>query len=493
MIVIVGAGFAGLGMAIKLKEAGYNDFVILERGEEVGGTWRDNDYPGCTCDIPSFLYSFSFEPNPNWTRSYPGWAEILDYLKRTARKYDLYRHIRFKHDVTAMTWNATAGEWHTAAESPKGEVTFNSRYLIIGSGPLSEPTVPSLPGLESFAGHSFHSAEWDHDYDLTGKRVAVVGTGASAIQFIPKIQPLVGKMTVFQRTPPWIIPRLDHRLSGPEQWILRHVPGAHRLLREAIFYTQEARVLGFQRPKVMRQIERLGKFHIRRQVRDPELRERLIPDYVPGCKRILISDDYYPAIQQPNVELVTEGVVEVGAQSVTDAAGREHPVDTIIFGTGFEVTKPRIAERIRGRDGQILSERWAEGMEAFKGTAVPGFPNLFFMLGPNTGTGHNSVIHFIESQVPYVIAAIEETERRGGISIEVTESAENRFNQWLQDALDGSVWTEGNCRSWYLDERGRNTTLWPGSATSFRKELAEFDVDAYVIREREKHEEPTAV
>lgn len=493
MIVIVGAGFAGLGMAIRLKEAGRNDFVILERGNEVGGTWRDNDYPGCACDIPSFLYSYSFEPNPNWSRSYPGWAEILEYLKRTAAKYGLYEHIRFNHDVSTTTWDQQEARWETVADTPEGEVSFSSRYLIIASGPLSEPTVPSLPGLSSFQGHSFHSAEWDHDYDLEGKRIAVVGTGASAIQFVPKIQPRAGRLTIFQRTPPWIIPRFDHRLTRVEQWLLRRIPGTHRLLRELIFYTQEARIFGFRNPALMRLADKIARLHLRRQVQDPELRRRVTPDYVLGCKRILISDDYYPALQQPNVELVTEGVVSVGANSVTDASGREHPVDAIIFGTGFEVTNPRIAERIRGRGGQTLSERWSERMQAHRGTTVPGFPNLFLMLGPNTGTGHNSVIHFIESQVPYILAAIERTERSGGASIEVTEAAEEQFNRWLRDQLEGTVWTAGNCRSWYLDEQGRNTTLWPGSATGFRKELAEFDAGSYVIREREAHVEPTAV
>lgn len=493
MIVIVGAGFAGLGMAIKLKQAGYNDFVILERGNEVGGTWRDNDYPGCTCDIPSFLYSYSFEPNPNWTRSYPGWAEILEYLKHTARKYGLYQHIRFEHDVLEMSWNDEVAEWRTIASTPKGEVSYISRYLVVGTGPLSEPSVPSLPGLETFTGHSFHSAQWDHEYDLRGKRIAVIGTGASAIQFIPKIQPEAGKLTVFQRTPPWVIPRLDHRLSAPEKWILGNVPGAHRLLRELIFYVQEARIIGFRRPRLMRQLDRLARLHMRRQIRDPELRAKVTPDYVLGCKRILISDDYYPALTQPNVELVAAGVSQVGPHSVTDANGREHEVDAIIFGTGFEVTKPRISERIRGREGHTLSEEWQGHMQAHRGTTIHGFPNLFFLLGPNTGTGHNSVIHFIESQVPYVLAAIEETERRGASTIEVTEAAQRAFNRWLESELEGTVWTEGNCRSWYLDDQGRNTTLWPGSATGFRKALAEFDAASYVIREREKHAEPTAV
>lgn len=493
MIVIVGAGISGLGMAIKLKQAGYDDFAILERAGELGGTWRDNSYPGCACDIPSHLYSFSFEPNPEWTKGYPGWEEILAYLKRTAAKYGVDRHIRFDHEVTSMAWDPAACEWETVAETPGGTASIRSKHLIVAPGPLSEPTVPELPGLDTFTGHTFHSAVWDHDYDLRGRRVAVVGTGASAIQFVPEIQPLVADMKVFQRTAPWVVPRLDHRIRRPEKWLLRHVPGAHRAVRSALFAIHESRIAGFRNPTIMEQVDRVARLHLRRQVRDPELRRKVTPDYVMGCKRILISDNYYPALEQPNVELVTGGVATVGPTSVTDASGREHPVDTIIFGTGFEVTKPRVSERVWDGQGRSLADHWAEGMQAHRGTTITGFPNLFFMLGPNTGLGHNSMIHIAESQIAYVLGAIKETERCGAGGLEVTPRAQANYNQWLADQLGGTVWTSGGCKSWYLDANGKNTTLWPGSATSFRRALRTFDVGAYETRERERDAEAATV
>jgi cation diffusion facilitator CzcD-associated flavoprotein CzcO len=493
MILIVGAGISGLGMAIKLKQAGYNDFAILERESELGGTWRDNSYPGCACDIPSHLYSFSFEQNPEWTRGYPGWEEILAYLKRTAAKYGVDRHIRFEHEVTSMTWDPAACEWETVAEAPGGTTTMRSRYLVVAPGPLSEPVVPNIPGLDSFQGHSFHSARWDHDYDLRGKRVAVVGTGASAIQFVPEIQPLVSQMTVFQRTAPWVMPRMDHQISAIEKWILRRVPGAYRAVRSALFVMHEMRIAGFRHPKIIQQADRIARRHLSRQIKDPELRRKLTPDYVMGCKRILISDNYYPALQKPNVELVTGGVAEVGPDHVTDAEGLQYPVDTIIFGTGFEVTKPPVSERVWDGEGRSLAEHWADGMQAHRGTTIAGFPNLFFMLGPNTGLGHNSMIHIAESQIAYILQAIESADRIGAAALEVTPEAQAHYNRWLAERLEGTVWTSGGCSSWYLDENGKNTTLWPGSATAFRRALRTFDIGAYEIRGRDRDAEPAAV
>ena len=476
-IAIVGTGFAGLGMAIRLKEAGIDDFVLLERADHLGGTWRDNHYPGLCCDIPSHVYSYSFELNPNWTRGFaPGW-EIQDYLERTADKHDLLPHIRYGHEVLEAAWEEDDGRWRL--QTAGGEVT--AKVLISGAGGLSEPSTPRLPGLERFQGKSFHSADWDHDHDLAGERVAVIGTGASAIQFVPQIQPEVGRLHLFQRTPPWIMPRLDHEITDTEHRLLRWIPFAPRLVRWVLYWLMELRVLSFRNPRLMRLGARVAKRHMARQVPDPVLRRKLTPDYVMGCKRVLVSDDYYPALAQPNVEVVTAGVREVRERSIVDAEGVEREIDTIIFGTGFVVAEPPIAHRYRGRDGRTLAEHWQGSMEAYLGSTVAGFPNLFMLVGPNTGLGHNSIVFMIESQLNYVLDCLEMMHRRGIATVEVRPEAQRRFNDELQRASAGTVWTAGNCQSWYLDANGRNTTLWPGWTFDFRRRTRRFDPQSYVL------------
>jgi cation diffusion facilitator CzcD-associated flavoprotein CzcO len=351
--------------------------------------------------------------------------------------------------------------------------------VVAGVGALSEPSVPALPGLERFEGTVFHSATWDHDHDLRGRRVAVVGTGASAIQFVPQIQPRVGRLTVFQRTPPWILPRWERPFRPAEQWAFRHVPAVQRLARAGIYWGREQMVAGFVvAPGLMRVAERLARRHLERSVPDPGLRARLTPDYRIGCKRILISNDYLPALAQPNVELVAAGLAEVRARSVVAADGSEHEADTIIFGTGFHVTDVPVAERITGRAGVSLREHWAGGMRAYKGTAVAGFPNLFLLVGPNTGLGHSSQVFMIESQIAYVLDAVRHLRRTGAV-LEVREDAEAAWDAGVQRAMGRTVWTTGGCASWYLDDRGRNTTLWPGATWRFRRLTARFDADVY--------------
>ncbi len=480
MIAIVGAGFSGLGLAVRLKEEGYQDFVILERADDLGGTWRDNEYPGCACDIPSHVYSFSFELNPNWTQSYATQPEIYAYLRRVADHYGLHRHIRYGHEVIDAGWDNENQQWQI--QTTAGPV--EARFLIAASGPLSEPSVPDLPGLGSFQGHTFHSATWDHEYSLEGKRVAVVGTGASAIQFVPQIQPQVSQMHIFQRTPPWLVPRNNRNLGRLERLLMRRLPFALKIRRGTIFSMQESRFFGFRNPRFMRLPKLVAQAHLRRQVKDPELRRKLTPDYVIGCKRILISSDYYPALAQPNVEVVTSGVVEVRANSVLDGEGREYEVDTILFGTGFQVTDPPIARHLRGKDGRTLAEHWQGGMQAYQGTTVAGFPNLFFMLGPNTGLGHNSMIYMIESQLNYVVDALRSLRAHGAVEFDVKPEVQNGFNEQIQRDMEGSVWTAGHCRSWYLDANGRNSTVWPRWAVDFRRRLRHFDIGSYILSPR---------
>jgi cation diffusion facilitator CzcD-associated flavoprotein CzcO len=473
-VAVIGTGFAGLGMAIRLRQEGVEDFVVFERASEVGGTWRENHYPGCCCDVPSHVYSYSFELNPGWERGFAPQAEILEYLKHCAQKYGVREHIRFNHEVTEAAWDGHERLWRI--ETTQGSHT--ARMLVNGGGALSEPRPPDIPGIEHFRGKSFHSARWDHEHDLAGERVGVIGTGASSIQFVPAIQPDVAELHLFQRTPPWVIPRWDHEITRFEHALLR-LPFAPRLVRSTLYWMLESRVWGFRHPRLMKLADRLGRWHLKRQVSDPELRRKLLPDYVMGCKRILISDDYYPALDQPNVEVVTDAIAEVREHSIVTQDGTEHVVDTIIFGTGFEVTKPPIAKRIRGRDGRTLAEHWSTSMAAYKGTFVAGFPNLVMMTGPNTGLGHNSMVYMIESQLTYVLGALAAMQVRGARTLEVRPNAVTEYGERLETQMDGTVWTAGHCASWYLDDTGRNTTLWPTFSYKFRRATLEFDEAAY--------------
>jgi cation diffusion facilitator CzcD-associated flavoprotein CzcO len=466
-VAIVGSGFAGLGAAIRLRQEGIRDFVVLERAMDVGGTWRDNSYPGCACDVESHLYSFSFAPNPTWSRSFSPRREIWAYLKRCAREFDLLPHLRFGHAVQQSVWDDTAKLWRI--ETSAGRYTAD--FLVGGMGAFSEPAMPALPGLERFAGKVFHSARWDHGYDLTDRKVAVVGTGASAIQFVPAIQPKVRKLTLFQRTPAWIIPRFDRPVSVRAQKLFGALPSAQKALRSLIYARRELFVLGFRNPSVMKLLEQLARGFLRLQVADPALREKLTPSYRIGCKRILLSDDYYPALTQSNVEVVTSGIREVRAHSVVDEAGVEHELDAIVFGTGFKVTDMPFADQVVGRTGETLNAYWRGSPKAHLGTMVSSFPNLFLLLGPNTGLGHTSVVLMIESQIELLIAALRHVREHGVRTLEPSEPAEREFVHKVDRAMRGTVWTAGSCASWYIDRTGRNSTLWPSFTFSFRQQL----------------------
>ncbi len=477
-ILIIGSGFAGLCMAIKLREQGIEDFQILERGSDVGGTWRDNHYPGCACDVQSHLYSFSFEPNPDWTRMFARQPEIRAYLEKCTDKYDLRRHIVFDANVQSARYDETSASWTVATADGR---SFKGQVLVSGMGGLSNPAMPNVKGLEKFKGKAFHSAHWDHSYDLKGKRVAVIGTGASAIQFVPQIQKIAGKVDLYQRTAPWIMPKPDREIGASERRLYRALPAVQNAYRTAIYWMLESRVLGFAvNPKLMAMVEGIARGHIKRQIKDPGLRAKVTPDYTIGCKRILISNDYYPALAQANVEVVTDNIAEVRAHSVVDAQGVEREVDAIIYGTGFKAQDPMPRGTVFGRGGVDLLDAWKTGPEAYLGLSVAGFPNFFMLVGPNTGLGHNSMVFMIECQVAYVMDALKTMRRQNLRAVDVKSDAQVTFNKGIQGALSKTVWTSG-CKSWYVDANGKNTTLWPGFTFVYRAKTRVFKPGQYEL------------
>lgn len=475
-IAIIGSGFGGLGAAVQFKRNGFDDFVVLERADDVGGVWRDNSYPGCACDVKSHLYSFSFFPNAEWSRSYSSQPEIWAYLRRCAQECGIMPHMRFRHEVREATWDSAAQRWRL--ETSQG--SLSAAILVMAVGALSDPVVPNIPGLERFQGAAFHSARWDHTVDLRGKRVAVIGTGASAIQFIPAIQPLVERLYVFQRTPPWVLPREDYAHDWRTRRLFARFPQLQLLMRGWIYGTSELMVLALRHPRLMGYVQRLAERYLEQSVPDPALRAKLTPNYTLGCKRMLISNDYLPALTQPNVEVVTERVGEVREHTVVASDGAERAADVIIFGTGFHVTDMPFAAHVRGRTGQTLAEVWGGSPEAYLGTTVAKFPNLFILQGPNTGLGHTSVITMIEAQIAHMLSAVQYMRRRGLATLEPRPEAQAAFVADVQRQMQGTVWTAGGCRSWYLDVNGRNSTLWPSFTWQFRRQVARLNPSAYV-------------
>ncbi|KAA0022536.1 flavin-containing monooxygenase [Antrihabitans cavernicola] len=475
--VIIGSGFAGLGAAIRLTQDGKDDFLVLERGQTVGGTWRDNTYPGAACDVPSHLYSYSFALNPEWTRSFSTQPEIQKYISKVAEKYDvLDKHI-FGCDVEEARWNETDARWEI--QTSKGN--FTAKIIVSAVGALCEPSLPAIDGIEKFEGEIFHSARWDHETDLTGKRVAVIGTGASAIQIVPAIAPKVAHMDVYQRTAPWLLPRSDRPYLGVEKLAFKYLPGFQQLSRAGIYAAREVQVIGLAKaPVFMKPLELIARAKLQYEVRDPELREKVTPNFQIGCKRMLISNNYYPALSRDNVDVVTDGITEVRQNSIVTTDGTEREVDAIIVATGFHVTDSPTFDGIFGKDGRTLNETWSEsGMQAYKGASVTNFPNMFFLVGPNTGLGHTSMVFMIESQINYVADAIATIDKKDLRTVEVRKDSLDTYNAQLQKDLASSVWMNGGCASWYLDAHGNNTTLWPGFTFEFRRLTRKFDVDAY--------------
>ncbi|WP_111657212.1 flavin-containing monooxygenase [Isoalcanivorax indicus] len=475
-VLIIGAGISGIGAAIRLREQGIDNVAVLEKADSLGGTWRDNTYPGCACDVPSALYSYSFAQKPDWSRFFAGQAEILDYVQDTARRHDVARFIRFGEPLEEAAWDEAAHCW--VVRTPRQ--TYRARAVMACTGYLHEPIIPDLPGLQDFPGRVFHSSQWDHAHDLRGQRVAVIGTGASAIQFVPEIQPQVGELKVYQRTPQWILPKPDTELKGRARGLLRW-PGVRQLLRGLLYSGFETFGIGFRKPALLRQVERLARAHIRLAIKDPVLREKVTPDYTLGCKRVLLSNDYYPALAQPNVEVFATGVREIRGNVIVADDGSEREVDTIILGTGFHVTDQPIAHRVQGASGKTLAATWAGSPQAYRGTTIHGFPNLFLVLGPNLAIGHNSAFIVIEAQIRYALSALQAMREQGIARLDVRETAQRDYNARVQAALQGTVWNTGGCSSYYIDANGLNSTGFPWSTLTMRRLLAAFDARDYDI------------
>jgi cation diffusion facilitator CzcD-associated flavoprotein CzcO len=477
-VLVIGAGCSGIGAAIRLRRAGVHDFVILEKAADLGGTWRENTYPGCACDVPSALYSYSFAPNPAWTRAFAGQAEIWSYLRRVAIEHDVVSRIAFETEVTRAAWSDADVAWRV--DTTRGQ--FLARVVIAAAGPLHTPAIPTLPGLADFRGKVFHSAEWDHTYDLAGKRVAVVGTGASAIQFVPKIQPLVAKLHLFQRTASWVLPKPDHRVASLERTLFTRFPASQTALRRAEYALLEALAFGFRHPRAMRALERLSLVYLRSQVKDEALRRALTPTFVLGCKRILLSNTYFRAVASSNVALHATAVSRIDENAVHGADGSAADVDAIVFGTGFHVTDPPIADRIVGAHGRSLADDWKGSPRGYLGTMIVGFPNFFMMLGPNLGTGHSSAFSIIEAQLDQISSAVTEMRDRSWARLDVRADVEAAYNDEVQGALASTVYNAGGCASYYLDANGRNSTIWPWSTTRLVRRVGAFEATAYDAR-----------
>lgn len=479
-VLVIGAGFGGLGLAIRLEEEGRPDFLVLERGSEVGGTWRDNTYPGAACDVPSQLYSFSFALNPDWSRSFSPQPEIQDYLRRVAAESTVLDRFRFDTTVEDARWDDAAQVWHVRTSAG----TTSADVLVSAAGALSDPKMPDIEGIETFQGEVFHSARWNHGYDLTGKRVAVIGTGASAIQIVPEVARKAAHLDVYQRTAPWVMPRRDRPYTGLEKLAFRHVPGVQRLYRAAIYWGRETFVPAFTvNPKIATPAKKACLRNIERGISDPALREKVTPTFEIGCKRILISNDWYPTLDRDDVELVTDRIEKVTGSSIVTRDGVEREVDALIVATGFHTTDLPIAEHITGRHGETLAAQWKrEGMSAYKGATTKGFPNLFFVVGPNTGLGHSSMVFMIESQIAYLLDALRAMDARGVAAVEPKARAQERWNRDLQRRMRRTVWSSGGCSSWYLDAHGRNVTLWPRTTFTFRRLTRRFDLHQYDAR-----------
>lgn len=466
-ILIVGGGFSGMIMALELRRYGFADIVILEKADDFGGTWRENTYPGVACDIPAHLYALASHPKADWRRRYASGAEIWDYMRDVARREELYALARFGRTVTSATWDEGTRRW--CVETAEGE-RHVCRVLVSGMGPLHVPRLPCVPGLNRFRGPAFHSARWDHGAALAGRRIAVIGTGASGVQIVPELARIAGRLTVYQRSPPWVVPRRDGAIPGWMRWLYAHVPGLRRLARRGLHELHELQHAVFRgNPRAVRLARRMALRHMARAIDDPALRARLTPDYQIGCKRILFSDDWYPALARANVDVVAQSVTEIREDAVVAADSVARPADVLVFATGFRVTESVASLPFHGRGGRSLGEAWHDGIAAYLGASVHGFPNLFLMLGPNSGLGHNSVLLMAEAQAGHVARLLAEMRARGIKAVEPRPEIQERFAAEMERRLSGMVWQAGGCSSWYQDAGGRNPTLWPGTVAEFRR------------------------
>lgn len=474
-VIIVGSGFAGLCMAVRLKQAGIDNFIILEREKAFGGTWQANSYPGCAVDVPSHLYSFSFAQNARWTRRFARQDELLAYTRAIVRDFGLAAHLRVDTALEGATFDEDGGIWQVRTSAG----AFTSKCVVGATGSLNRPAIPKLAGLADFAGTVFHSSRWEHGVALRGKRVAVVGTGASAVQFVPEIVDQVARLDLYQRTAPWVLARPDRAIGKTEMRLLAAWPALQWLYRGLVYVHYESRALWYVHfPRVLGAAQMMARRHLHKQVANPALRAKLTPDYALGCKRVLLMNTYYPALTRANVDVITDPIAQVRAHSIVTASGAEREVDVIVFGTGFDVEHTLGAVQVRGRGGKLL---FVDDKEGYKGCAVAGFPNYFTITGPNTGLGHNSMIYMIESGVNYVRDAISTILKEQLHSVDVKEDVQRAFNDKLQRRMKGTVWSSG-CRSWYLDRDGRNFTLWPGFTFSYRRITRRFDIENYVVK-----------
>jgi len=472
-VAIVGGGISGIGAAIAIREAGLGEVLVLERAGELGGTWRDNTYPGCACDIPSVIYSYPFAPNPGWTRVFAHREEIQEYVLRTAVEHGVPACTSLNTEVHHARWDDADQRWRLATST--GPV--RARALVLAAGPLHEPVLPDVPGLDAFAGTTFHSARWQHDHDLTGERIAVIGNGASAAQFVPQIRREAQHVTVFQRTPSWVMPKLDWRIGRLQRAVVRRVPALQRFARQVVWTGLDAMILTTHHARLAGLVAPVAQWNIRRAIKDPELRRAVTPDYTVGCKRVLISNDYYPALAKPDVSLVPHAVKEVRERSVVDATGAEHEIDTIIFGTGFHVTDLPIAERVHGRDGRSLADTWDGSPRAYKGTTISGFPNAFMLFGPNIGTA--SAFVMLDAQLKYLADALRAMRDHGWSSVDVRAEEQAADKARVDARLAHSAWNAGGCSSYYLDAKGNNASVFPGTMRRMHRVLARFDAEAY--------------
>ena len=475
-VIVVGAGFAGIGAAIRLRQAGC-DFLVLEKAAEIGGVWRDNTYPDCGCDVPSAFYSYSFAPNPRWSRLFAKQAEIKAYTQDTAERFGVMGHIRLGVELITASWDGLAKLWRLKTSA--GD--FSAQFVIMACGPMHVPVMPRVPGLNTFTGESFHSSRWRHDLDLRGKRVAVIGTGASAIQFVPMIQRQVQQLSVFQRTPPWVLPKMDAPISPRWQQLFEKVPLTQSLFRKLLYLQFELLNLSLKSPRLIKRLEAAGKKNIARGVKDLSLRARLTPDFALGCKRILMSNTWYRALAQPNVR-VLPGVARVEGSELVAEDGQRCAADVIIFATGFEVANPPIAQRIVGASGTLLSERWRGSPAAYLGTMAPDCPNLFLTFGPNLYTFSSSFV-MIEAQLKFIMSAITTARQERIATIAVEPVAYQRYNSQTQAALQRTVWNSG-CSSYFLDKNGRNSTNWPWTTWTMAYRLSRFKAGDFLVERR---------
>lgn len=490
--VIVGAGFAGIGSAIRLRNKGIDNFVILERGSAVGGTWRDNTYPGAACDIPSRLYSYSFAPNPNWSHTYSGSGEILEYIHTMVGEFDIESRIRFGHNVVDIIWNEAAGHWHLSID---GHADVRARTVVMASGPLANASLPNIRGIDTYEGHKIHSARWDHDYDFEGKKIAVVGTGASAVQIVPELVKIADTVKVFQRTPGWTLPRMNRKTQGSTKRRYARYPQAQTLARSLWFWGHESVALGVVwNTPLTRIVELVGRAHLRRQVRDPWLRRQLTPRFRAGCKRLLMTSDYYPALQKPNCTLVTWPIATLSPKGIRTVEGVEHQFDAIVFATGFDVSNTGTPIPITGRDGRVLADEWSAGAKAYKSIAVSGYPNMYFTFGPNSGPGHSSALVYMEAQIDYLVEAISLVLDGDLHSADVRQDVQDAYNEEMQRKLAKTTWNSG-CSSWYLTEDGFNATMFPGFATQYVNQLRSVEQGDFTMTPRrvERPREPLRV